>query len=384
MALMKTIVFLETVITFGGARKSTVELAARLNQAGYRVLLYDVYGTCKPFIEACKEEKIDLKIIYPSSDSHIISSDKPFKRIVKKIGFVFHLLKINKLLRNRLLEDKPDYIIVNNSKVLTYLFRKTKDTKIILFARGWFIGKQIRKIDRFLYKKMVDRYVCVSEATRHAIYGAGLAPLKDIFVVHNAIDEKSMQKDIEIERDPNVFKILISGGFLPTKGLHLSIEIAKQLKKKNIPFKIIITGIIYKSPVSSQYFEKVKQLIDENDLANHIEIVANHTDVREYFKWCDVLVHPSDTEGLPRVVMEAMIMKKPVIANAVGGVTDYILDGYTGFITNYNCVGDYVNYLEMLYKDKNLYDNISCRAFELIKTCYTPERQIESMKKIFQ
>lgn len=375
-----TIVFLETVLTFGGARKSTVELARRLQDSGYNVLIYDAYGTCQPFVEACKNNGLQLRILYPSNDSHILSTANPVKRMFNKISFLFNLIKINKFTRNQLLVDNPQYIIVNNSKVLSFLFRKPKGIKIMLFARGWFIGNQIAKKDRFLYKHMVDRYVCVSEATRHAIYGAGLAPLKDIFVVHNAIDVEDVEKSEHDAKRSKPFKILISGGFLPSKGLHLAVKIAQRLIEEKVDFQITITGIIYKAEYSQLYYEKIKNRIETNHLEDYIKLVVNHNDVREYFEWCDVLVHPSDTEGLPRVVMEAMALKKPVIANAVGGVTDYILNGYTGFITNYNNVEEYVDNIIKLYSDRVLYGEISNRAFELVKTTFTPQNQIVAMK----
>jgi glycosyltransferase involved in cell wall biosynthesis len=378
---MSTIVFLETVITFGGARKSTVELARRLQDSGYDVLLYDAYGTCQPFLDACKDNSLRVRILYPSRDSHIISTTNPIKQFINRASFLFNSIRINKTLRHYLLSDKPRYVIVNNSKVLSFLFRKPNEIKVMLFARGWFIGKQIRTIDRLLYKLFVDRYVCVSEATRQAIYGAGLASLEDIYVVHNAIETSSVDKMKNENNKHNPFKILISGGFLPTKGLHLAIDIALRLLEEQFNFQIIITGIIYKTEVSKTYYERIKKLIEINDLDGYINLVIDHNDVKEYFEWCDILVHPSDTEGLPRVVMEAMSMKKPVIANAVGGVTDYILDGFTGFLTNYNNVEEYVDIIKRLSSDPALYDEISNRAFDLIKTSFSPQNQIKAIIK---
>lgn len=378
---MSTIVFLETVITFGGARKSTVELARRLQDSGYDVLLYDAYGTCQPFLDACKDNSLRVRILYPSRDSHIISTTNPIKQFINRASFLFNSIRINKTLRHYLLSDKPQYVIVNNSKVLSFLFRKPNEIKVMLFARGWFIGKQIRTIDRLLYKLFVDRYVCVSEATRHAIYGAGLASLEDIYVVHNGIETSSVDKMKNENNKHTPFKILISGGFLPTKGLHLAIDIALRLLEEQFNFQIIITGIIYKSEVSKAYYERIKKLIEINDLDGYINLVIDHNDVKEYFEWCDILVHPSDTEGLPRVVMEAMSMKKPVIANAVGGVTDYILDGFTGFLTNYNNVEEYVDIIKRLSSDPALYDEISNRAFDLIKTSFSPQNQIKAIIK---
>ena len=47
---------------------------------------------------------------------------------------------------------------------------------------------------------------------------------------------------------------------------------------------------------------------------------------------CDVLVLPSLMEGCPAVILEAMRASKPVVATAVGGVTELVEDGITGIL----------------------------------------------------
>jgi glycosyltransferase involved in cell wall biosynthesis len=46
----------------------------------------------------------------------------------------------------------------------------------------------------------------------------------------------------------------------------------------------------------------------------------------------DCLVQPSLTEGTPNTVLEALCLKLPVIASAVGGVPDLIVDGRNGML----------------------------------------------------
>lgn len=375
--------FLEYVQAFGGARKSTIELAHRMRNE-YEIEIIDIVGSCEPFVKACKELSLPLWIVEKKDKPIILLSNNIWKRLWNTFRFIKHAFKINRILCSKFRNKGECLVIVNNSKVLSYLFFKPSNVKIALFARGWFLPQQISKKDRYLYRRLVDKYICVSEATRYAIYSAGLAPLDKINVVQNAIDVKQFENVKPFEKGDNELKLLFSGGFLPTKGQLVAIEIAKQLKNRKVDFKMILTGIVYDGEKSEKYYNHIQQIILEENLENYINIVVGKNDVSAYFKWCDIFVHPSDTEGLPRVVMEAMACKKVVVANAVGGVTDYIIHGFTGFLTRHNNVDDYVEYIMLLNNNKSLTENISINAYNLIVTCFTEKQQMEQMNKALE
>ena len=271
-------------------------------------------------------------------------------------------------------------MIINNSKVLSFLYKKPKNVEVVFFARGWFVNQQITRIDRFLYKKLVDRFIAVSEATRHALFCSGISSLENIDVVHNAIQvTQRVPRSIS-----GTVKILAAGGFLPAKGHRVILGIAKMLKERGVNFEITIAGIVYKGEASKKFYEEICKTIKEEGLDDNVRIVVDSNDVNALFKWCDIFCHASDTEGLPRVVMEAMSYGKPVVANAVGGVSDYILHGYTGFITRHNNVEDYVDYIQLLLNDPDVYERISQRAWDLVNETYTPSLQIEKLNKVLQ
>lgn len=374
---MPKIIFLEAVQNFGGARKSTVELAARLAQSN-DVEIIDMYGTCVPFLQACDDAGLNLTVIDKRSSPFMISSGNKWKLLFNYIYFIFHILKINRRLVNHICENDESIIVVNNSKVLSFLLRKPKNSKVVFFARGWFVSQQISKLDRLLYRKLVDKFIAVSEATRYALYSAGIASLENIDVVHNAIRVKDVPKTALTDK----VRILVAGGFLPAKGHMVILAVAQELIKCGIDFELVIAGIVYKGELSTKFYSEVCDFIKSNDLDGKVRLVVDSNNIEELFKWCDIFCHASDTEGLPRVVMEAMSYGKPVIANAVGGVTDYILHGYTGFITRHNNISDYVRYIKLLIDDRELYNKISGRSWDLISETYTSAAQIEKLHRV--
>ena len=379
---MANIIFLEVVQTFGGARKSTIELAARLAKS-HSVEIVDLYGSCTPFVEACQKAELPLTIIQKRDKPFLLSSPNIFKRICNYIYFIFHILYINKALRKHLAKYDKCWVMVNNSKAISFLFRKPHNVTIALFARGWFVRQQISKIDRLLYGRLADKYIAVSEATRQAIYGAGLASLQDIYVVHNAIDVPLTMPRVDHPGNRAV-RILFAGGFLPTKGQRVAIGLAQRLVDAGLPFEMIVAGIIYKGDVSQRYHDEIKTKIERLQLQDKVRLVVNNNDISNLFEWCDILCHPSDTEGLPRVVMEAMALAKPVIANAVGGVTDYILNDYTGIITHHNDVEDYVAGIKRLSENADLYYKITRRAYELVSETFSEEAQLNQINRLLK
>lgn len=387
------ILFLEAVQNYGGARKSTVELASRIqNTTKHSVKIIDFWGSCIPFIDALKENGLDYTIIDKKDNPFIISNPSKLKTIQNALSYAFLMLRYKKRLRNILNKEKPDFVVVNNTKTLA-LLKKSSSYKICFFARGWFLPKTINFLNRRLIKNNTDIYIGVSQSTRQAIFAGGFTELDKIFVVPNAMNLEKNNKILEtnnnikhwhLEEDDRPFVVMHCGGFLPSKGQHITIEIAKKLKAKGINFKILLVGIIYKGGESENYYNKILKQINENNLNNYFDIVLNESDVFEYFSKIDVLIHPSYTEGLPRVTMEAMSFGKPVIGNAVGGMTDYILHGYTGFLTNFNVINDYTDYCLKLAEDKDLYKKLSNNSYNLIQQTYTPENQINHFLKILQ
>lgn len=376
------IVFLDAAQNYGGAPKASIQLAKNLKERGHDIHIIDLYGTCQPFNDACEDAGLNLIIVKKRTIPFVLSSRNKIARILGILNYIFNVIILNKRITKIINDINADYIILHNSKVLSFLFKKRFNAKILFYAHGWYLPKQISRFNRFLYKRLVDRIICISEATRLALYAGGIAELENLTVVHNGIDEDSLPKSIaSIPNANDHIKILHSGGFLHSKGQHVAIETAKILKERGVKFKMILTGIIYNRPVSREYYEYILDLIDKYDLKGDVIVVEGKTNVIDFFRASDILIHPSQTEGLPLVIMEAMILKKAVIANAVGGITDYILDGYTGIITKYNNVENYADAICMLINNSDMRDMIVANAYNLVKECYTLARQVDAMEK---
>lgn len=67
-------------------------------------------------------------------------------------------------------------------------------------------------------------------------------------------------------------------------------------------------------------------------LADNIIFAGHVREMADVYRAMDLVVLPSESEGMPNVALEAMVFGKPVVATRVGGVPEVVVDGETGLV----------------------------------------------------
>jgi glycosyltransferase involved in cell wall biosynthesis len=385
------IIFIDAVQNFGGASKSTLELAKRLINEKNEVLVVDYWGCCAHYISQCIKDNIPYEVLDYRKEPIILSDKGTFNKIINYIKYLKINLEYKKKLQKIIKGFKPDLVSVHGTKTLAIL-SKSKEYKIAFFARGWFLPKTFGILERSLLKSKVDLYLSVSQATRHMVYVSGLAPLENIYVITGAIEQdkikslqslnNSLQPWFKEKEGSREFILMHCGSFIETKGQHVALEVLKKLLYANQRVKLVLVGMITPSSSSKLYYDSILNYIKENKLESNVDILLNESDVLKYYRNIDLLLHPSYSEGLPRVVLESMSFGKPVVANAVGGVIDVVINNYTGYLCNFNAIDEYVFVIKNLIADKNKYEFLSKNAASLIEMSYTNKNQVSEFMKV--
>ena len=76
----------------------------------------------------------------------------------------------------------------------------------------------------------------------------------------------------------------------------------------------------------------LRSLAVELRIDARVHLLGLRDDVGPILVAADVLAHPSREEGLPMAILEAMAAARPVVASAVGGIGEAVLDGETGIL----------------------------------------------------
>jgi glycosyltransferase involved in cell wall biosynthesis len=87
-----------------------------------------------------------------------------------------------------------------------------------------------------------------------------------------------------------------------------------------------------------------------------------------YIAAADVLVHPSLSEGMPNVVLEAMALGTPVVATRVGGTPEVVTDGQTGLLVPPGDPAALADALSRLLADAALRTRLAAAATEHVRT----------------
>jgi glycosyltransferase involved in cell wall biosynthesis len=118
----------------------------------------------------------------------------------------------------------------------------------------------------------------------------------------------------------------------PAKGLEYLLQTIQTLKTFFPNIRLIIIGGII--PSQKEYYDKLRNLALKLDVNNQV-IFTNYVstaDLRSLLSIADVFVLSSIHEGTPVSILEAMSMKKAVVATDVGGVSEQVINGVTGLL----------------------------------------------------
>ncbi len=131
--------------------------------------------------------------------------------------------------------------------------------------------------------------------------------------------------------------------------------------------------------------DEIEHFLSENNIQSQVDLLGwvENRQLPNFLNDVRLVVVPSDYEGLPSGVLEAMACGTPVLATPVGGIPDLIRDEETGFFMENNtpqCIAQ--NAIRSL-SHPNL-EQISRNAQALIERQYTYEAATERYKSVLE
>ncbi|MBI2112757.1 glycosyltransferase family 4 protein [Candidatus Woesearchaeota archaeon] len=164
---------------------------------------------------------------------------------------------------------------------------------------------------------------------------------------------EGLRKEFNIE-DEKV--ILFVGMLTERKGVNKVLQVSQQLLQEGQEIKTLLVGDAHGE---NNYLNMI-----EPEFKDKIIFTGGRKEIPEFMHLADVLFLPSEGEGLPGAVMEAMASGLPVVATKEGCTPDLIEDEKEGFLVG---DGDYLKKVKNLLNSDELRLDVSSKAQEKIK-----------------
>lgn len=195
----------------------------------------------------------------------------------------------------------------------------------------------LNEIAKFVLKR-ADSVRVVSYEAKERMAQTGVDP-KKIFIVPTFIFTDIFNNidgtEIRSRYLGNKFKkiILFMGRLSREKDIPTIFSAMQIVQKKNPETLLLLAG---EGPLSEYLKEKVNAM----NIINNVELAGSITynDVPKYFNACDLVVLSSLHEGKPRVLVEAGLAKKAIVATNAGDSNKCLIEGKSGYIVP---IGDY-------------------------------------------
>lgn len=203
---------------------------------------------------------------------------------------------------------------------------------------------------------------------------------RDIDVVYNFVDTTRFQPHLDRScrskyASSGESVIMHLSNFRPVKNITGVVHIFHRLTQQR-PAVLLLVG---DGPESGAALALAAQL----GIADKVHFLGNQQRVENLFACADAFLLPSYYESFGLAALEAMACGVPVVAADVGGVSEVITDGRTGFLIDPDDYDDGANRLYNILADKTVANSLKEAALSEVRENFTSEKITPQYEKIY-
>lgn len=325
--------------------------------------------------EISKDKTIELSFIDISANKRPMDGRNFYDKYIYS-GYV--MLRAFFQLRRIIRHNKPDVVHLTTSGGMGFyrdlLLLELLKRKRIPSVYHIHFGRTVQyKENGGRCWKQIRKAVSLSSCTitiDHPTYEILKVYSQNIVEINNPIDVHSYETIITSEKKI----ITYLGWMIKTKGVEELIEGFKKFNSdKGKDYQLYLIG-----PGEEEYINKLKSKANENiKFFGELE----HNTAMQILAESQALVLPSYTEGFPNVILEAMSLRKFVIASSVGAIPD-ILDNEAGLLIEPK-KSDAIKMAFDKLLDESYRRKIADNSYKKVQSCYDVGITMEKYKAIW-
>jgi glycosyltransferase involved in cell wall biosynthesis len=235
----------------------------------------------------------------------------------------------------------------------------------------------VRALNTKTVYTLADRVIAVSHAVKDHLVAQGMRGDR-IDVVYNGIDparyrlmmdREEARRQLGLGTEQVVFAIVAH--LTAKKGHAIFLDAAARMANQAADHQYMFVG---DGPERANLERQAARLA----LGDRVAFPGYTPDVLPFYAAADVVVLPSIAgEGLPRVLMEAGLLGRPVIGTRLSGAPEIIEQGVTGLIVPPGNVADLAEAMLRLGRDADLRERMGAAAAERVRRLFTIPAMLE-------
>ncbi len=271
-------------------------------------------------------------------------------------------------LRKIYIRHRPDVVHLHSSKAGT-LGRLILPSRKTLYTVHGFDSVRVafRKflpVERILQHR-TRAVVGVSNYDRHNMLSEGIT--KRVSTIYNGIKRPDTSTIAEVEHFNRYDKVVLTIARTdPPKQPQLFIDVARLLPEY---------GFVW---IGNQH-----DMSEFGTLPENCHFIGNIVNAGAYCSKADLFMLPSNYEGLPMVIIEAMSFGKPVVASNVGGISEIVRNDTNGYVVE-NTPEAFAARIKEILEDKMIYDSFSKASLEIFNAKLTVDKMVNGYLSIYQ
>lgn len=185
-------------------------------------------------------------------------------------------------------------------------------------------------VDRMV-GQIVDYYIAVSEANAHYLIDEKGLPARKIHIIHNGCNlrkydpnrpaPKGIKQALGFAEDDPI--LLVLGRLEPQKGHRVLLEAFPRVLREFPSARLVCVG-------EGGLRKELLELTEDLRLGRSVRFVGFQSNIADWLAMCNISVLPSFFEGLPLVAIESLAAQRPMVATAVDGTTEVVMNEKTG------------------------------------------------------
>ena len=374
------ILYLHPAAGLGGAANSLLSLFEAIDRQRYEPILLLPEGG--DFSRQAAKIGVDT-VILPSmirfGESYRFAK---FPRILRSVGAL-----------RRVIRRRGVRIVHSNSPRAAYLggtAARISGARSIVHVRDIHLSPFASPRKARLLGRLSDAIVAVSSATRESIVTASPFLAAKTKVIYNGIDLKKLDglpaRDVRPELGIEKETVLIgSVGLLhPAKGPDILIRAAARLKRSFPSLKALIVGDVLLER-DEPYKKELEQLARTEHIGDIVVFTGFRADVFDLMRALDILVHPAVyPDPLPRALLEAGALRRPIVATDVGGVAEIVEHGRSGLLVEPGNPEALAAAVASLLNDRAKAAALAAEARRKVERDFSLEKHTEKMMALYE